>query len=244
MDGRGGFADGVMDLRKQLYPKTQPRLAEEPVVGKMVRLYRTLAAQTPASAGRVVLLTGLGDSRAAPVIARELAITVALKLERRALLLDATPSASQLSRFNVFPNYSWIKAYRDQKPISDTVYQLGDTLLHVSQLARDRDDLVEVIDAPQTGGHLISLKTAFELTVIDSVPSPGTDQRSAAITQEGGIALAAMADGALVVIESEKTRWQAAAKLVGDIENRGGRVLGTVLSNRRHHIPKFLYDRL
>ena len=58
------------------------------------------------------------------------------------------------------------------------------------------------------------------------------------------LSLAGRAGGTLLVVESEKTRWHYAARLVSDLENSGARVLGTVLSNRRYHIPKFLYRRL
>lgn len=238
-------ADPRWELRKQLYPKDPIRLGGEGLQQKMLSLFRSLQAQISGGPGRTVLLTGLAQGGGPAVIARELAKTVALKLGQRVLLLDATPQASRLSSLNVFPNYSWSKAFRDDKSVADAVYQLGDSSLYVSQIARDLDDIAEVIQSPQSDSCFAALNQVFELCVIDSaLDVTASDVVPTGTVLSNCLALAGRVGGTLVVIESEKTRWQYAARLISDLENRGAHVLGTVLSDRRYHIPQFLYGKL
>jgi len=51
-------------------------------------------------------------------------------------------------------------------------------------------------------------------------------------------------DGVVILVEAEKTRWQVADNTRMRILEQGGKVLGVVLNNRRHIIPKCVYKRI
>jgi len=58
------------------------------------------------------------------------------------------------------------------------------------------------------------------------------------------IALACQADGIVIVVQAEKTRWEVVQGTRDRLESCGGRVLGIVLNKRRFHIPDWIYKRL
>ena len=55
---------------------------------------------------------------------------------------------------------------------------------------------------------------------------------------------AAGEDGVVLVVESEKTRWEVAESARKWIKSGNGNVLGVVLNKRKYHIPNWLYRRL
>lgn len=54
-------------------------------------------------------------------------------------------------------------------------------------------------------------------------------------------ALSALADGAVMVVEAERTRSPVVEQLKLQTETAGGRVIGTVLNRRRFYIPAWAY---
>jgi protein-tyrosine kinase len=58
------------------------------------------------------------------------------------------------------------------------------------------------------------------------------------------IALACQADGIVIVVQAEKTRWEVVRGTRDRLENCGGKVLGIVLNKRRFHIPDWIYKKL
>lgn len=51
-------------------------------------------------------------------------------------------------------------------------------------------------------------------------------------------------DGVILVIESGKTRGQAARRAKRELEVAGANVLGVILNRRKHYIPQWIYDRM
>ena len=231
--------EGKTELQDQfLLPKPQQNMLRVPspaMQQKMINLYRSIQSLLPAEEGIIVHFLELYNQQEASVLTREFAKTVAAKLGKRVLLLDATPTAAQLISFNIFPKYSWREAFRDNKSIKAVIYQVEDTGLFVSQISRDINAITEVVESPHTDQYLQDLKKAFPLILINS---------SAGTSSADSIALATKSDGVVIVLESEKTRWRAAKKLKDDIEHQGGYIMGTVLSRRQYHIPDFIYDRI
>jgi hypothetical protein len=48
----------------------------------------------------------------------------------------------------------------------------------------------------------------------------------------------------LLVLESERTRRQAASWTMRQVEDAGGRLLGAVLNRRRYRVPGWIYRRI
>jgi Mrp family chromosome partitioning ATPase len=83
--------------------------------------------------------------------------------------------------------------------------------------------------------RLSELRDEFEYMLIDA---PGTN-----VCGDAQL-LGLVADAAILVIEANKTRRQAALRAKESLEAAGVRLLGTVLHNRSFPIPERLYNIL
>ena len=55
-----------------------------------------------------------------------------------------------------------------------------------------------------------------------------------------GLEMAQHADGVVLVIEAESSRWKSSRRICEEIVGSGGNLLGVVLNKRRRHIPSWL----
>jgi capsular exopolysaccharide synthesis family protein len=79
------------------------------------------------------------------------------------------------------------------------------------------------------------LKEKWDWILIDSPPVASCND---------SMALACKADGIVLVVQAERTRWEAVQEAQERLKNCGGRVLGVVLNKRRFYIPKWIYKRI
>ncbi|MCP5041698.1 MAG: CpsD/CapB family tyrosine-protein kinase [bacterium] len=89
--------------------------------------------------------------------------------------------------------------------------------------------------ATQLGRVLASLRTRFSHVLVDlpSLASAGSASGCAAV-----------ADRVALVVEAERTRWQAVAHANEQLTAAGATVAGVVLNKRQFPIPEWLYRRL
>src|SRR3954451_25057604 len=78
------------------------------------------------------------------------------------------------------------------------------------------------------------LAVKFDLIVVDLRPLDCT----------GVLDWAPLVDGVVLVVESERVRWQVAARGIELLEQAGTQVLGTVINKQREYIPEWLYQQL
>jgi Mrp family chromosome partitioning ATPase len=56
--------------------------------------------------------------------------------------------------------------------------------------------------------------------------------------------IGALADGVILVVEAERTRWPVALNAKQEFEGSGARVIGVFLNKRRFYIPPRIYRRI
>ncbi len=88
---------------------------------------------------------------------------------------------------------------------------------------------------PASGTPLEALRAHFGLIIVNGA---GFDADLAALS------LAAGADEAVLVVAAERSSRQASRELIRKLQDLGCTVLGSVLANRRHYLPDFLYKLL
>ena len=88
---------------------------------------------------------------------------------------------------------------------------------------------------PALQGVITSLQSQFDWVILDGPP---------VTTYPDASTLAAVADGAILVLRAERTRWEVAEKAMKVLNEAGVTLLGGVLNGRRYHIPEFIYRRL
>lgn len=69
------------------------------------------------------------------------------------------------------------------------------------------------------------------------------DSESAATSSHQWLAVSAIVDGVVLVVEAENTRWQVIDNLKHNIMKNKGNILGIVFNKRRFYIPDFIYRR-
>ena len=80
-----------------------------------------------------------------------------------------------------------------------------------------------------------ALQSQFDWVILDGPP---------VTTYPDASSLAVVADGAILVLRAERTRWEVAERAMRVLNEAGVVLLGGVLNGRRHHIPEFIYRRL
>lgn len=79
------------------------------------------------------------------------------------------------------------------------------------------------------------LSEAYRFIVIDG---------DAVYGQSDTLSLASQADGVILVVRAEETRWEVAQAAIQRLEQAGARLVGTVFNARRYYMPKWVYERL
>jgi capsular exopolysaccharide synthesis family protein len=177
-------------------------------------------------------LQGEGTSTIAINFAKTVAAT-----EATALLIDANlrrPALHQI--LNVELNWGLSDLFQGKSSVSDVIKKTKIPNLSVitcgspnypKPLAMFLEDSIDAF--------MKEIKQHAEWVLFDTPPLNSYND---------AIPVAAKADGVVLVVEAEKTRWEVAQKACRQLEEGGIRVLGAVLNRRKMHIPDWLYNRL
>jgi Mrp family chromosome partitioning ATPase len=85
----------------------------------------------------------------------------------------------------------------------------------------------------ETGDLVRSLLSEFDLIVVDLPP----------LNSPSSLEWVPILNGTVLLLESERVRWQVAAKSIELLEQIGGHVVGTIINKQRKYIPGWLYRR-
>jgi len=110
--------------------------------------------------------------------------------------------------------------------------QLGDTNLWLLPSGTDKSDLSRYCTPLEMELRLTELRDQFDYVLIDSPPS---NQYADAL------ALGAMTDGVILVLESESTHRDAARRATENLRAARVRMIGAILNKRSYPIPQFIY---
>jgi len=197
-----------------------------------------LAATVLDQACRVLLLiaptSGCGTTTSALSMARQLAQSA----RGRVLLVDASPSATGLSsRMGMAADdglFELLQSMNPEQHLKQCVQKMPDLpfdLLPLGQPSQaagrfTAEDLQHLLDC---------LAAHYRFVVIDA---------EAIYSGTSGLSLAAMADGVVLVVRAESTRWEVAQAAMQRLQQANARLLGSVFNGRRFYVPKWLYKLL
>jgi protein-tyrosine kinase len=203
---------------------------------EMISLYQTITSSLPDIFRHTILLIGSRSNEGTSTIARQLAKTVSLKMEKAVLLVDLDRSRPDL---HIYPNLTVEKTI-------DEIIKSGDTIEKAFGQSRDdkhfvmplfRSTLISpsALESAKSVGFWEPLKERFDLVIVDAPP---------AVRFPDGLAIVSQVDGVILVVEAEKTRWQVALRVKEKILSHGGNVIGVAFNKRRYYIPQFIYNHL
>jgi len=202
---------------------------------EMLSLLKIVDTLLPPDRPRILQFIGSKEQEGTSTIVREFARVSADLIGNSVLLLDADRHHPSQDRFyNIKQSCSWIEVLKGGRASSDSFHRIGESKLFVSPSCNSASFTPEVFDS-RFDSMCQLLRTRFDLVVIDSAPLT---------ISPDGLAIASKVDGVLLVVEAEKTRWQAVRQARDNISRVGGNILGVVLNKRRFYIPQSIYKYL
>ena len=212
------------------------REAEAPdMEHEMIALYHVITASLPDDEHRSVLLLGSRTNEGTSTIARELARTVSLRMEKNVLLVDLDRSRPDLHVYaHLKPDRSIDEVVRTGCSVDQAMCQVEDSSLYVMPLFPRTTVTPRMLEYVRRSAFWEPLKERFDLIIVDSPP----------VTRfPDGPGIVSRVDGVVLVVEAEKTRWEVALNTKEKILQGGGKILGIVFNKRRFYIPGWIYRR-
>ncbi|OPY00321.1 MAG: Tyrosine-protein kinase ptk [Syntrophorhabdus sp. PtaB.Bin006] len=199
---------------------------------EMVTLYQMIAASLPDTDRHSVLFIGSKSNEGTSTIARQLAKTVSLRMEKTVLLIDLDRSRPDL---HVYAGLKPVEDVGSETPTQTALCQVEESSLYVMPLFQKTMMTPRTLDSAKGNAFWEPLKERFDLIIVDTPP---------ATMFPDGLAIVSQVDGVVLVVEAEKTRWQVALNVREKIEKHGGNILGLVFNKRKLYIPDFIYKYL
>jgi uncharacterized protein involved in exopolysaccharide biosynthesis/Mrp family chromosome partitioning ATPase len=205
--------------------------------------YRDLVTSLRSNGGngerqaKTIGVVGCGASKLRSRVAGNIAIEAASMGTEPVLLIDADTRGRRVSkRFHLNGASGWRDVLAGTAVAESCVKRAGSGKLAVMGPGSTNDSVPPAGDLEGSSlGQLDALKSDYGLVVLDLPPASGLD---------GAPAFDAWIDEAVLVVEAEHTRVQAAQRAKDVLNLAGVHVTGVVLANRREYIPHWLYQRL
>lgn len=185
---------------------------------------------------KVVLLVGAEKGCGVSTAAANFAASLAQDSGTRVLLVDANVRSPKQLVFSAVDSTEGNASGSLERLLSDASawqHPTGSSNLFV--LGAKCAMPLSVFRSEAFDGFLSKVRDFFNYVVVDAPPL---------VSHPETLLLSRKADGVILVIESEKTRKQAAIWAKTQIETAGGKLLGVVLNKRRHRVPRWLYKRI
>jgi capsular exopolysaccharide synthesis family protein len=206
----------------------------KPLENKLLAVARRVLAARQREDSVVVQFASTQDGEDSSRIATAFAKLIPLRLGRQTLLLTAGPRPASRKLLPGSGARGWDAVLTGEAQVEDTIYSTEIPGLSVGEISAHASSLPTVLASPKARQILEQLRSRFDIIVIDTPPVNASWD---------AISLASMTDGAVLVVEAGRTRWQAVKAAVDNIEEQQGRVFGVVLNKQRHYIPAWIYRR-
>lgn len=180
-------------------------------------------------------VVGCEASKMRSQVAANLAIQAAASGAEPVLLIDADSRQRRVTkRFHLNGSPGWREVISGAIDAASCIHKQDGENLSVMSPGTPNDH--EPFKPTGTGnlGQLDGIMSDYGLVVVD-LPAE-RDMEAAPATK--------WLDETVLVVEAERTRIQSAQRAKEQLERAGVRVTGVVLTNRREHIPSWLYQRL
>jgi Mrp family chromosome partitioning ATPase len=186
---------------------------------------------------RILFLTSANIGAGTTTSALALASQLALMSSGQVLLVDASQAADNLTQQLGLTKE---RGFRDLL-FNESPPLLQDCLVTVSSLPFDilpngrHIRGAEHLTTEQLDPLLTQLGERYRFVVID-----GDAVYSAADT----LVISTLADGVIMVLRAEDTRWEVAQAAIQRLTQAGANLVGSVLNRRKYYMPRWLYKNL
>lgn len=173
---------------------------------------------------------GEGKTRASLNMAHGMSIN-----HTNVLLIDGNPRAPKLhERYGIPRTPGLMDVLFLDTPLEDAVHKTKYRDLHIMPFGQGPPGRPNPLKNDALQALLHQLKDHYDFVIMDGHSQIGSSD---------GPLLASVFDGAVLVVECEKTKWEVVQEASKKIALLGGQPLGIVLNKRRFYIPELLYGR-
>ncbi|MGH8379951.1 CpsD/CapB family tyrosine-protein kinase [Pseudomonas sp.] len=187
---------------------------------------------------RILLLTAANSGSGTSTSALAFASQLALMSGGPVLLVDSSPSSSNLSQqmsLHKLRGFNNLMFDQEHPPLmQDCIVRLSDQpfdVLPAGTYKRGKErlnpDLLRVL-LRQLGEH-------YRFVVIDG---------EAVYASADSLVIGTLADGVILVVCAEDTRWEVAQAAAQRLSQAGAKLIGSVFNRRKYYMPKWLYNNL
>jgi capsular exopolysaccharide synthesis family protein len=205
------------------------RVGEEEVLKLVQRVFRSSSPDAP----RAVVFSGVGHGDGATWISGGAATTLAAQTTASICVVDAnlrTPSLH--SYFGIENRVGLTDALTHPDSVRNFAQQISGSNLWV--LTSGSQQSAASLNSEALRARIAELRTEFDYVLIDAPP---------ANLYADAVTLGRLADGVILILQSNITRREAALKARDSFANSNVRLLGAVLNKRTYPIPQNIYDR-
>lgn len=203
---------------------------------ELVRLVQRVFLLPDQSGRKVVAFTAVEECAGCSSICAGAAEALAAQVDGPVCLVDANLRRPSLHEYFRIPNVKGLSdAVFSQGPVQEYVRKLPGEKLHLLPSGSKASRLSSALNSEQLRSRVSELRDQFAYVLIDAPAINGCSD---------AVLISKLADGVILVLESDATRREVARIAKENFESAGVRLLGAVLNKRTFPIPRFLYERL
>lgn len=217
-------------------PKPPKRASDHTATERYQDLKTKILTRYPEGSIKTIMFVGTAHGDGASTTAINFATTLAQDCKLNVLLVDVnlrTPSLQEVFKIDKAPGLSDLLTNSGQ--MASHVRKVGPGNLYVLPCGGDHSGPVSLFESSRFEQFLKKMRKRFHYVILDAPPVPAFSESRV---------LLAHVDGAVLVVESGKTRRQVALRVKKELEAAGGKILGVVLNKKRYYIPGWIYRRL
>lgn len=185
----------------------------------------------------LILVTSCKNGEGVSTIAANLAVRLANYTDDRVLFVDANflkPSAHRKFRMDLTPGLGEILMNGHDSAEAIRPSKLSN--LFVLTAGKVQYGSTPKFNSPKFIELLQKWKHEYKFVVFDS---PSLER-----ALNSSVHLASLVDGVVLVIETERIRWEVVQRENERLVQSKAKILGVVLNKRKFHVPKWLYKTL
>ncbi len=201
-----------------------------------IKLVQRLFLAPRPDAPQAVLFSGIEHGDGCSWICARASETLAAQAQGSVCLVDANLRSPSLHQyFGVENSCGLTDAVLESGPIRNFAQQLTTRSLWLVPCGSRKADLPALLTSDRLQSRIKELRAEFDHVLIDAPPVN---------LYADAILLGQLADGVILVLESNSTRREAARRAKETLEAAKVRLLGVVLNKRTFPIPEALYRKL
>jgi capsular exopolysaccharide synthesis family protein len=209
------------------------RVTEEETLRLVQGIFLAAGANPPP---RVVMFAAIDSGNGCSHVCAQAAEVLANNVSGSVCLVDANLRAPSLPEFfGVTNHHGLADSLRNSGGIREFAKSLRAPNLFLLSSGSLAADSTALINSELMKSRIAELRKEFDYVLIDSPPLN---------TYSDGIVLGQLSDGAVMVLEANSTRREAALRVADGLRAKQIRVLGAVLNKRTFPIPEALYHRM